>query len=184
MTTANFPPTANAAGGTATVGYTGGSANYTNLFDASDATTMEVSGQDGYTLIAIGDMPVGFYQASSITINFRLKDPVKGPLFEYVQLMKSDGTTAICGASSSSGTTSFTNYTFTPGSLSYTSKADFDGAKVKIKITDDNHGATVVFAELSVDITYSNTSTNFVPGLDGAQKPYIHSFALLRSTQY
>ena len=159
MPTTNFPPTANASVSPGTGTYTAGSTDYNNLSDANDATQFELDGDINATaLFPIGDMPTGFNTATSVTINFRMRENTKGDIadLDFVQMMKADGSTALTPASTTVSSSTLTSYTFTPGSLYYTSKADWDGAKIKIK--NKTGTAETFWAELSVDITYSEDS--------------------------
>lgn len=182
MVTTNFPPTGTTLGSNGTITwYPSESQLY--LYDADDATNFQMPDADQYALFPIGNMPGDFDVAISITIRFRMRNQAKGVALGSVQLMKSDGTTAICGQSSTTSTPSFVDYTFSPGSLDYTDKTSFDGAKIRIQNNSDGGGFFTTWSELSVDVTYSSTDI-FVPGVAPSSKPLIHSFALQRATRY
>ena len=158
MSTATLIPTANQTSGGAT--YSGGSANYTNLSDASDSTKLEMTDDAGYLLYPITDVPtdVGEITSVSITLRCHKQSSKSYAVLDFAQIVQSDGTTALTSTVTTTITTTATTYTMTVSAVyNGTSQSLWNGALLKIKQTALSGKAGIQVQEASVVITYTQT---------------------------
>ena len=180
MATTNKAPSGDHSFSSGTITYTGGSANYTNLTDASDASYVWYAGGSAYASWPLVDMPSDLSVVTAVTINIReARGGSKGDraVLQSVQIFKSDGTTAITSSVTATDTTTPTTFNLTPSTINYDDKTSWDGAVVKV-LQNTGTGIGIRVYKLDVDITYT-------PGaVDGLTKSLIRSFALQRASQY
>ena len=159
MATATLIPTANQSFSSGTIAYTGGSANYTNLFDASDATYVVFTGSNAFASYPLTDTASNMSTVTGVTITIREKNGgSKGDFakLDYVQILKSDGSTAITSTGTATDSTTATTYNIVPSSIFFTDKTSWDGAVLKIK-QNVGTGTGITIYEASVAITYTTS---------------------------
>ena len=136
--------------------YTGGSANYTNLTDASDVSLLVLQSANNYVSYPLTDA-LDILSVTAATVNIRCRNGiVKGDFakLESVQIFASDGTTAVTSIANQSSTITATTYNLTFSSITLDDITSWNGAVVKVKI-DGGTGVGILVYELSVDITYT-----------------------------
>lgn len=151
-------PTANQSFSSGTVTYYGGSTNYTNLFDSSDSTYFQLTGGDAYASYPLTDTPSNLNAVTAVTITIKGLRANKGDYasLDYVQIFKSDGSTAITSSATATLTTTATTYNITPSTINYSDKTSWDGAVLKIKQNYGTGGGITIY-EAKVAITYTLT---------------------------
>lgn len=170
MSTATLVPSANHIASSGTIAYTNGSANYTVMSDANDSSYMTETGIGSYALLPIyGSVPGDIGTVTAISITIRTAHQIKGDVSDiaYLQLFKSDGTTAISSqitVTPGSITTSIANYTFYP---TVTLSGQSDWNNVHLKITSDGGTAACYIYEASVAITYTASNAYYYSGSNG-----------------
>ena len=166
-------PSANQSFSAGTITYTGGSSNYTNLNDSSDATYVQFAGSDSYASYPLTDTPSDMGTVTAVTIRLReARGSAKGDYgtLASVQIFKSNGSTAITSSATATDSTSITNFDIVPSTINFTDKTSWDGAVLKI-LQGPGTGAGIIIYEAYVTITYTATggatSTQFMSFLYG-----------------
>lgn len=125
----------------------------------NDADYLRAPNASNYLFLLLQDMPVDFGTITGINIKVRARR-VAGIGFRYingVRIYQSNETTAITASSSSSPlSTSFQNYTFSPSITGATDKSSWDGARLKIDVSQD-----VEVSAIQVEITYTPTASTY-----------------------
>ena len=148
---------------TASFSYTGGTGtnDYVVLSDGNDSTYMTmigIGGQDmAYTLT---DTDPNLTTVTGVRITIRLKHEYTvftdlTSKLDFVQIVKSDGLTAITSTCTANTTTTLTTYNLTPSSIYLTDKASWDGALIRLRKTGSSGG--LVWAEISVTINWRSS---------------------------
>lgn len=176
MTTAVLVPSGATVSHTGTESYTGGSANYTNLSDASDSTYYRVTYGSGspYFVFPLGTIPTDINTVTGISITVRGSRSTKGDYGDAYtcQIVKSDGTTAISAlVTGMAFTSSAADYTYTPA-VTLDTLSDWLDAHIRF---DNDSGTSTgpAYYEISVTITYTPVSGGPVdlPIIHGFQAP-------------
>jgi hypothetical protein len=157
MATTNKAPSGTYSFSSGTIAYTGGSANYTNLTDSSDASYAQFTGGNSFASWPLVDMPSDLSVVTAVTINIReAQGSSKGDFgnLSSVQIFKSDGTTAITSSVTATDSTTITTFNLTPSTISFTDKTSWDGAVIKV-LQDVGTGTGIRVYKLDVDITYT-----------------------------
>lgn len=144
-----------------TESYTGGAADHTNLADADDATLYRVTDAtgNGYFVFPLGSIPGNIDAVTGIDIFVRGIRNTKGDFadIDTIQIVKSDGTTAISSLVSASALSALpTEFTYSP-SVTLSGQSDWNDAHIRI----DNDGGTSTgpgYYEISVTITYTESA--------------------------
>ncbi|RTK96716.1 MAG: hypothetical protein EKK64_03145, partial [Neisseriaceae bacterium] len=160
MATSTLYPNGAAAFSSGTITFTGGSSNYLNLSDASDSSYMTTTGSNSYVCFPLTDVvPSGTITVTGVTITVRASHGSKGDYgsLDYVQILKSDGSTAITSTGTAATTTTATNYAIVPSTIYYTDATSWNGAVLKLK-QNVGTGTGATWYEAKVDVTYTITS--------------------------
>jgi len=164
-----------------TITYTGGSANYTNLTDASDASYAQFDGESSFASWPLVDMPSDLVTVTAVIINIREaqgSNKLDFGSLSSVQIFKSNGTTAITSAVTATDTTTPTTFNLTPATIHFADKTSWDGAVIKV-LQDVGTDTGIRVYKLDVDITYTAGAV-----AAGPFKSFTRSFALRRASQY
>lgn len=151
-----------------TTGWTDQSGGTTNIYTTVDEGTDSPNDADYIksastaavqTLyLLLGDMPADFSVATAVTIYMRLnRDAGKvAKVYDKARLVQSDESTAITAEAAITTTTTITTVNYSPSITGGTSKAVWDGARLKINTTA-SFGVVNLYA-VKVVITYTAVS--------------------------
>ena len=150
-----------------TTSWTNESAGSSNLYLSIDEGTDSPNDSDYITTstasstatFLLEDMPVNFDTASSVNIKIRCKrSGTKGDIFSIntVQLVESDGSTAITNTANVAETTTTATYTLSPTITGGTDKTTWDGARLKIANNGGTSGNVTIYA-VQIEVTHSET---------------------------
>lgn len=141
------------------VTYSGGAGNYTNLNTITDATSMQLMGDNAFASYPLTDMPSDLLAVTAITITLRcMRLGAKGDFatFDYAQILKSDSSTAVTSQATGTSPTTPTTLVMNP-SILVTDKTSWDGAILKIKQTAGTTSGTEYYW-VTISITYTISS--------------------------
>lgn len=106
--------------------------------------------------LLLTDLPSDASVITAVTVKLRTQNSSKGRAISSFQLLQSDESTALIAQTTVTGTTTFTTYSFTPTITGATTKAAWDGARLKINSTGSTGIASL--SACQVEVTYSITS--------------------------
>jgi len=119
--------------------------------------------------LLLTDLPSDASVITAVTVKLRTQNSSKGRAISSFQLLQSDESTALIAQTTAAGTTTPTTYSFTPTITGATTKAAWDGARLKVNSTGSTGIASL--SACQVEVTYSTsgggstTQTSFLIGL-------------------
>lgn len=136
------------------------------LSDGNDTTYMGLFGRNAWVNYTLSDTDPNMTLVTGVTIRVRMKDGYDGAgsgagggfgtpnKLDYVQILKSDGTTAITSPCTATSTTTLTTYNFVPSQIFFADKANWDGAVLRLRQSGDEGGGGTTWSDVSVIITW------------------------------
>lgn len=133
-----------------------------------DADSVVITDTPGYFIATLSNLPSDAGVITGVTIKIRTSNDSKGRTVASCQLFQSNESTALTALANISGSTTPTTYSLSPSITGSTTKAAWDGARLKIN-SGGSGGWAYIYA-VQIDITYtisdgsSNTQTGFLIG--------------------
>ena len=114
----------------------------------------------GHIFLLLTDMPAEADTITGVTVKIRTSNSSKGDsAVSSFQLFQSNESTALIAQTTISGSTTVTTYTFNPSITGATTKAAWDGARLKVSFTGAS--GTSNFYACQVEVTYSVAGASY-----------------------
>lgn len=155
-----------------TIGGTAGPPYYVNVDEGTDSPNdgdgITFASSGAFIFLLLTDLASDAVTVTGITAKLRTTNSSKGRGVSSFQFFQSDESTALTGSTTVTGSTTTTTYSFSPSITGATTKAAWDGARIKVIAT----GASGICSmeAIQVDVTYSTsdgsstTQTAFLVG--------------------
>jgi hypothetical protein len=125
---------------------------------------MILNNSDAFASYPLTDMPSDLLAVTAVTITIRclnLGSKSDFAVFDYAQILKSDGSTPITSTVTGTSTSSATTLVMNPSSLFITDKTSWDGAVLKIKQSAGTSSGTE-YKLANVVINYTTSGGNMI----------------------